>query len=371
MGQNAFDCTNCSRRTPATKHFSVGRSPAMLVLHLKRFDGHTKLQQHVRFPLRGLDLARFSSSSSSSSSSSFSSSSSSSSSSSTTSTSSSMGNPAQDSDNRTYDLCGLIVHRGTSVHNGHYMAYVMPSPTQKRWFLCNDATVTPTSAHIVLEQQAYVLLYRRSPQSDGHELRARQDEGRRQHVLKYLYGKPMPTLPVVEPVCFISSYWLKKYDLGLETGPPSNACVLCKHGHLLSHERKCLKLAVDQGLLTARPVVPIPIRLWEWLSSRPPLSTSSSSAAATAANATSSCAMLRRQDTEGQCRACAEEGRIFTAQRQTEVDYFDFLTTDCVAEGENSDGFWYIIDAAWMRRWQTWFYNTRRVPPTILVELNN
>jgi hypothetical protein len=273
-----------------------------------------------------------------------------------------MGNPAQDSDNRTYDLCGLIVHRGTSVHNGHYMAYVMPSPTQKRWFLCNDATVTPTSAHIVLEQQAYVLLYRRSPQSDGHELRARQDEGRRQHVLKYLYGKPMPTLPVVEPVCFISSYWLKKYDLGLETGPPSNACVLCKHGHLLSHERKCLKLAVDQGLLTARPVVPIPIRLWEWLSSRPPLSTSSSSAAATAANATSSCAMLRRQDTEGQCRACAEEGRIFTAQRQTEVDYFDFLTTDCVAEGENSDGFWYIIDAAWMRRWQTWFYNTRRVP---------
>lgn len=80
--------------TPSVKQYLISQSPAILILHLKRFqsqklNGYHKIDKHVSFPMQ-LDLAPF----------------------------------CKNKEKRKlYSLYGLIEHSGT-IHGGHYVAYV-------------------------------------------------------------------------------------------------------------------------------------------------------------------------------------------------------------------------------------------------------
>lgn len=59
----------------------------------------------------------------------------------------------------TFSLCGVVVHHGYSVHSGHYIAYVK-APNQM-WFQMDDEDVSQVKKATVLQQQAYLLFYKR------------------------------------------------------------------------------------------------------------------------------------------------------------------------------------------------------------------
>lgn len=63
---DAWVCSHCRRRQPASKQMSIRRAPPVLCLHLKRFEnapGSTrvmrKLQASISFPLDCLDLGPY------------------------------------------------------------------------------------------------------------------------------------------------------------------------------------------------------------------------------------------------------------------------------------------------------------------------
>ena len=59
-----------------------------------------------------------------------------------------------------YDLKAVIVHGGISIADGRFFAVVRGSAA---WWLCDDARVEETTAAEVLQMQAYILFYVRSP----------------------------------------------------------------------------------------------------------------------------------------------------------------------------------------------------------------
>ena len=62
-----------------------------------------------------------------------------------------------------YDLVGVVVHHGHSVHSGHYIAYVRAVGI---WYVCDDARVARCAERVVLGQKAYMLMYaRREPRT--------------------------------------------------------------------------------------------------------------------------------------------------------------------------------------------------------------
>eukprot|EP00602_Paraphysomonas_sp_CaronLab_P010687 CAMPEP_0185038222 /NCGR_PEP_ID=MMETSP1103-20130426/33611_1 /TAXON_ID=36769 /ORGANISM="Paraphysomonas bandaiensis, Strain Caron Lab Isolate" /LENGTH=794 /DNA_ID=CAMNT_0027576553 /DNA_START=86 /DNA_END=2470 /DNA_ORIENTATION=+ len=129
---NEWNCDGCKRKVHAVKQMTISTPPAVLVLHLKRFsfgNMFDKIKKHIAFP-PVLDV------------------------------------PTAPADSRTganterYDLCGMVVHHGHSVHSGHYVAFVKASNGQ--WYEMDDSTVSQTSIKTVLKQQAYILFYVKS-----------------------------------------------------------------------------------------------------------------------------------------------------------------------------------------------------------------
>lgn len=131
-GNNKVTCDACTRRlngpdpkaksvlTNATKQFLVSSLPAVLILHLKRFQmGHRhsfmKLSTEVTFPLV-LDMGPFCRAS--------------------PQTAKQHRTVRPDQKHILYSLYGVVEHSGT-MHTGHYIAYVKVRPTVKagdpRW----------------------------------------------------------------------------------------------------------------------------------------------------------------------------------------------------------------------------------------------
>ncbi|XP_047535636.1 ubiquitin carboxyl-terminal hydrolase 16 isoform X1 [Vanessa atalanta] len=177
-GNNKVGCETCTERingkdgktvyTNATKRFLVSSPPAVLILHLKRFQlgprcMFRKMSKHVDFPTV-LNLAPFC---------------------------------AQEERRARggllYSLYGVVEHSG-GMHGGHYVAYVkvrpgaprrsfLPAPgadseselsgyesgegpagapvPRGRWFYVSDSMVSEVSEDKVLRAQAYLLFYER------------------------------------------------------------------------------------------------------------------------------------------------------------------------------------------------------------------
>lgn len=58
-----------------------------------------------------------------------------------------------------YELIGVIVHKGKDVGKGHYITFVQDS--YGNWILYDDKEYKQVTQNIVLDQQAYVLIYRK------------------------------------------------------------------------------------------------------------------------------------------------------------------------------------------------------------------
>ncbi|XP_041073710.1 ubiquitin carboxyl-terminal hydrolase 42-like isoform X2 [Polyodon spathula] len=129
-GENAYKCTKCKKMVPASKRFTIHRGSNVLTISLKRFANYNggKITKDVRYP-EFLDIRPFMSQYN--------------------------GEPIL------YGLYAVLVHSGFSCHAGHYYCYIKASNGQ--WYQMNDSIVSTSDIRSVLNQQAYVLFYIRSP----------------------------------------------------------------------------------------------------------------------------------------------------------------------------------------------------------------
>ncbi|XP_073683856.1 ubiquitin carboxyl-terminal hydrolase 42 [Garra rufa] len=129
-GDNAYKCSKCKKMVTATKRFTIHRSSNVLTISLKRFTNFNggKITKDVRYT-ECLDLRPF--------------------------MSQSHGDP------QLYALYAVLVHSGFSCHAGHYYCYIKASNGQ--WYQMNDSSVSLSDIRTVLNQQAYLLFYIRSP----------------------------------------------------------------------------------------------------------------------------------------------------------------------------------------------------------------
>ena len=182
-GDNQYRCERCDMLVDAAKRLTLHTLPKLLTVQLKRFGGGgglmgwagggtgQKINKQIKFPAI-LDISRF--------------------------TSAAIDNQLDESklskkekkalkkkrkhddaskrsdvepssllegieaggvNQGTFSLCGVVVHHGYSVHSGHYIAYVK-APNQM-WFQMDDEDVSQVKTSTVLQQQAYLLFYKR------------------------------------------------------------------------------------------------------------------------------------------------------------------------------------------------------------------
>eukprot|EP01016_Furgasonia_blochmanni_P046389 TRINITY_DN6677_c0_g1_i3.p2 TRINITY_DN6677_c0_g1~~TRINITY_DN6677_c0_g1_i3.p2 ORF type:complete len:184 (+),score=34.77 TRINITY_DN6677_c0_g1_i3:67-618(+) len=138
---NAWYCNKCKDHVQATKKIQIYKTPAILILHLKRFRtnrinsigsyfytaGSSKVSTFIDFPIEGLDLARY---------------------------------VLQKSEQPVvYDLFAVSNHYG-GLGGGHYTAAAKHF-RDGVWYDFNDASVSKAGKDDVVSEAAYVLFYRR------------------------------------------------------------------------------------------------------------------------------------------------------------------------------------------------------------------
>jgi ubiquitin C-terminal hydrolase len=133
---NLYYCEKCARKVPASKSFSIHVPPRVLCLHLKRFDFRSEGKKIKSKVIYGehLDLSPFLSSNTS-------------------------------KEPVLYQLYGVLVHDGLTLHSGHYHCYVRGS--NQLWQCIDDELVSSASIKTVLHQQAYLLFYIRIRDTKG------------------------------------------------------------------------------------------------------------------------------------------------------------------------------------------------------------
>ena len=149
-GRNKYKCEmgpGKAHMARATKQFTVDQAPLVLTIQLKRFEyvpfGRGKLNQFVEYPLE-LDLSH------------------------AMSGAAKQSHAGKKSDKGTkvkttsgsdenYQLFGVVVHSGGSMHSGHYYCYVKGATGL--WYEMDDEGVTQCGEKAALTQRAYLLFY--------------------------------------------------------------------------------------------------------------------------------------------------------------------------------------------------------------------
>ncbi|XP_030645669.1 ubiquitin carboxyl-terminal hydrolase 31 [Chanos chanos] len=150
---DAWRCPHCKQLQQGRIKLSLWTLPDVLILHLKRFrqegDRRVKMQNMVRFPLIGMDMAPHMVKRSQSSWS-------------LPSHWSPWRRPyglGRNPDDYLYDLYAVCNHHG-NMHGGHYTAYCKNS-IDGRWYCFDDSEVQPIAEEDVCHQTAYILFYQR------------------------------------------------------------------------------------------------------------------------------------------------------------------------------------------------------------------
>ncbi|XP_029787450.1 ubiquitin carboxyl-terminal hydrolase 17-like, partial [Suricata suricatta] len=125
-GQNAYRCSTCLDKVPASKTVTLDTCSKVLMLVLKRFSHFTgsKLASEVQYP-ECLDMQPYMS--------------------------------EQKGGSMIYVLYTVLVHSGWNGHSGHYFCYIKAGNGQ--WYKMDDAKVTACDVTSALSQHAYVLFY--------------------------------------------------------------------------------------------------------------------------------------------------------------------------------------------------------------------
>ncbi|XP_077590336.1 ubiquitin carboxyl-terminal hydrolase 31 [Stigmatopora nigra] len=150
---DAWRCPHCKQLQQGRIKLSLWTLPDVLILHLKRFrqegERRVKMQNMVRFPLMGMDMAPHMVKRSQSSWS-------------LPSHWSPWRRPyglGRNPDDFLYDLYAVCNHHG-SMHGGHYTAYCKNS-VDGQWYCFDDSEVAPVADEDVCQQSAYILFYQR------------------------------------------------------------------------------------------------------------------------------------------------------------------------------------------------------------------
>uniref|UniRef100_A0A668AEK7 ubiquitinyl hydrolase 1 n=1 Tax=Myripristis murdjan TaxID=586833 RepID=A0A668AEK7_9TELE len=150
---DAWRCPHCKQLQQGRIKLSLWTLPDVLILHLKRFrqegDRRVKMQNLVRFPLMGMDMAPHVVKRSQSSWS-------------LPSHWSPWRRPyglGRNPDDYLYDLYAVCNHHG-NMHGGHYTAYCKNS-IDGQWYCFDDSEVQPMADDDVCQQTAYILFYQR------------------------------------------------------------------------------------------------------------------------------------------------------------------------------------------------------------------
>ncbi|XP_055366830.1 ubiquitin carboxyl-terminal hydrolase 31 isoform X1 [Betta splendens] len=150
---DAWRCPHCKQLQQGRIKLSLWTLPDVLILHLKRFrqegDRRVKMQNMVRFPLMGMDMAPHVVKRSQSSWS-------------LPSHWSPWRRPyglGRNPDDYLYDLYAVCNHHG-NMHGGHYTAYCKNS-IDGQWYCFDDSEVSPIADDAVCQQTAYILFYQR------------------------------------------------------------------------------------------------------------------------------------------------------------------------------------------------------------------
>ncbi|TSS23697.1 Ubiquitin carboxyl-terminal hydrolase 31 [Bagarius yarrelli] len=150
---DAWRCPHCKQLQQGRIKLSLWTLPDVLILHLKRFrqegDRRVKMQNIVRFPLVGMDMAPHMVKRSQSSWS-------------LPSHWSPWRRPyglGRNPDDYLYDLYAVCNHHG-NMHGGHYTAYCKNS-IDGQWYCFDDSEVQPMPDEEVCHQTAYILFYQR------------------------------------------------------------------------------------------------------------------------------------------------------------------------------------------------------------------
>ncbi len=59
-----------------------------------------------------------------------------------------------------YNLVSVVVHCGKGAKDGHYVTYTI-NASNKKWSLMNDSHLIPADPSHVLDELAYMLVYRK------------------------------------------------------------------------------------------------------------------------------------------------------------------------------------------------------------------
>lgn len=137
-GDNKYRCSGCEKLVRAYKYFRIDRPPLVLTLHLKRFEcnlygGSSKIGKKIEYPLR-LQLPVH------------------------------VDDGTHSSALVMYDLVGVLIHEGFSMHSGHYYAYIKSIAGQ--WYEADDESVRQVNVKTALSQSAYILVYVRNPNAE-------------------------------------------------------------------------------------------------------------------------------------------------------------------------------------------------------------
>ncbi len=123
---NEWKCDGCKKKVQAVKEMKIHAVPNVLIVHFNRFsfDRYAgKISKPIDFKM---NLQVYSN---------------------------------EENKNVDYELFGVIEHLGSSVHSGHYVAYVKGS--NGLWHEMNDERVNVVSVDHVPKKKAYILFYNR------------------------------------------------------------------------------------------------------------------------------------------------------------------------------------------------------------------
>ena len=129
LGNNQYECQYCNTKCNAEKKSMLWSIPPRLIIQLKRFTNHSRINTTIDFPIEELDMSKYMS--------------------------------EYTSSKCIYDLYGVIVHSG-GLNSGHYVSFTK-NPVNSLWYLYDDAKVLQIENNTlearIKNSGAYVLLY--------------------------------------------------------------------------------------------------------------------------------------------------------------------------------------------------------------------
>jgi ubiquitin C-terminal hydrolase len=133
-GDCAYECSKCQKKVSATMQRCLATVPPVAIVHVSRTHwatGSSKIQTHVDLPIAGFSLKPWLE-----------------------------GASENHADEYMYDVHSIVRHIGSSIKQGHYVAYAR-NDVKDTWHQFNDARVTAASDDEMEDVQGYMYFLQR------------------------------------------------------------------------------------------------------------------------------------------------------------------------------------------------------------------